>query len=91
MVNTLSVVCVNQEVNQQHFCADGAKSNFGRKKESNPAQAATIFRSAQKKIPHLGAEQGGRRFRAGMAEFSSAGGYIFSFRAGMAANICAGS
>ena len=45
---------------------------------------------AQKKIPHLGAEQGGRRFGAGMVVFSCAGCYNFSFRAGLAANIRAG-
>ncbi len=57
------------------------KSNFGRKKESNPAQAATIFRSAQKKIPHFGAEQGGRRFRAGIAAESRAEQWGRRFRA----------
>lgn len=79
------MVCVNISAQME------PKSHFGRKKESNPAQAATFFRSAPKKIPHLGAEQGGRRFRAGMVVFSCAGCYIFSFQADMAANICAGS
>ena len=47
-----------------------------------PAQAATFFHSAQKKIPHSRAERCHGAFRAGRAANSRAGGYNFPFCAG---------
>jgi hypothetical protein len=44
-----------------------------------PAQAVTIFLSAQKKIPHSGAERCHGSFRAYWAAISLAGGYNFPF------------
>ena len=59
-----------------------ATERSGRVRERFPAQAATIFHSAQKKIPHSRAEGCHGAVRAHLGAFSRAGGNNFSFRAG---------
>ena len=59
----------------------GATECSGRIWRPFPAQAATIFHSAPKKIPHFCAEGCYGVFRAGRAANSCAGGYNFPFRA----------
>ena len=58
---------------------NGVTYHSGRIWQLIPAQAATISLSAQKKIPHSGAERCHRNFRAYLAPFSRAGGYNFPF------------
>ena len=58
-----------------------ASEDSGRVWRPHPAQTATIFYSALKKIPHSRAECCHGGFRADWSPFSRAGGYIFLFRA----------
>ena len=59
----------------------GATKDSGRIGQRIPAQAATFFRSAQKRIPRSRAERCHGGFRADWATDSRAGSYIFPFRA----------
>jgi hypothetical protein len=52
----------------------GATEHFGRIWGPIPAQAASIFPSAQKKIPHSCSDLGVRYFRASLTAFSCAEG-----------------
>ena len=60
---------------------NGATGRPGRIGRRIPAQAATIFPSAPKRIPHSRAERCHVAARAHLGAFSCAGGYIFPFRA----------